>query len=221
MEQTIVTYEREKLYDEVWARPLCEVCVDYGISDVALGKICRALKIPLPYRGYFLAKGKRRKRVALPPLKPGDRSTIVVDKTPRAPPRAAPRHLGISDDVAALLDAAAALETIRVPTRLGKLHALVEHGIMSASWDEKRLSWGAPALLRPREARVLHAFIAALERVGATVRRCERWPSENDYLEAGVGESWVAFRLREQGKLDRSGRSGGRRACSCSRWTRS
>ncbi len=48
-----VTYDREKLYEEVWAEPLRAVAPRYGVSDVMLGKVCRELLIPLPGRGYW------------------------------------------------------------------------------------------------------------------------------------------------------------------------
>ncbi len=35
------TYEREKLYKEVWAEPMTTVSKRYGISDVALRKNAR------------------------------------------------------------------------------------------------------------------------------------------------------------------------------------
>ncbi len=34
-------YEREKLYEEVWAEPVKIVAQSYGVSDVALAKTCR------------------------------------------------------------------------------------------------------------------------------------------------------------------------------------
>ena len=34
------TWNRDELYDEVWERPLVKVALKYGISAVALGKVC-------------------------------------------------------------------------------------------------------------------------------------------------------------------------------------
>lgn len=48
------TYEREKLYHEVWAEPMTTVAKRYGISDVALRKQCKKLDIPLPIKGHWL-----------------------------------------------------------------------------------------------------------------------------------------------------------------------
>ncbi len=47
------TYQREKLYDEVWKDPVLVVAKRYGVSEVALAKACRKLAVPLPPRGYW------------------------------------------------------------------------------------------------------------------------------------------------------------------------
>jgi hypothetical protein len=41
-----ITYRRSELYGEVWKEPVRTVAKRYGVSDVAVGKICRRLKIP-------------------------------------------------------------------------------------------------------------------------------------------------------------------------------
>jgi hypothetical protein len=63
------TYNREKLYEEVWARPVVEVAVQYGVSDVAIHKICKSLNVPVPPRGYWskLRAGQKLKKTPLPP----------------------------------------------------------------------------------------------------------------------------------------------------------
>ena len=64
-------YEREKLYDEVWAEPVSIVAKRYGVSDVALHKICKRLNIPVPPRGYWakIRSGEKIKKTPLPPHK--------------------------------------------------------------------------------------------------------------------------------------------------------
>ena len=47
------SFEREKLFDEVWTTPVTELAKGYGLSDVGLRKICLALDVPLPPRGYW------------------------------------------------------------------------------------------------------------------------------------------------------------------------
>jgi hypothetical protein len=46
-------YDRGTLYDQVWSRPVLDVAKGYRISGVRLGKVCRALSIPVPPRGYW------------------------------------------------------------------------------------------------------------------------------------------------------------------------
>ena len=65
------TWKREELYAEVWEQPLVKVAPKYGISAVALGKVCCKLQIPLLGRGYWTKKefGKPVERLPLPPGK--------------------------------------------------------------------------------------------------------------------------------------------------------
>jgi choline dehydrogenase-like flavoprotein len=60
-------YERAKLYEEVWAEAVTTVAKRYGISDVALRKICKQLAVPLPPLGYW-AKVGAGKKPPTPPL---------------------------------------------------------------------------------------------------------------------------------------------------------
>lgn len=43
---------REELYEAIWSTPASLLAKKYGISDVALGKICKRHQIPKPPRGY-------------------------------------------------------------------------------------------------------------------------------------------------------------------------
>lgn len=62
------TYNREKLYSEVWNAPITKVAESYGVSDVAIHKACKSLNVPTPPRGYW-AKLQTGKEVSnIPPL---------------------------------------------------------------------------------------------------------------------------------------------------------
>jgi hypothetical protein len=50
------TWNREELYKEIWEIPLVKRAPKYGISAVALGKVCRKLQIPLQGRGYLIER---------------------------------------------------------------------------------------------------------------------------------------------------------------------
>jgi hypothetical protein len=66
----LASYDREKLYKEVWAEPTQKVAARYGVSDVALAKACRQLQIPKPPRGYWAKKAARQPVPRQPKLLP-------------------------------------------------------------------------------------------------------------------------------------------------------
>ena len=69
-----VVLKREELYEQVWNEPVRRIAVRLGISDVALAKACRKMRIPLPERGHWakVAVGKKVARPKLPALKEGE-----------------------------------------------------------------------------------------------------------------------------------------------------
>lgn len=67
MPYVTIRYERTKLYEEVWAEAVTTVAKRYGISDVALRKICKQLTVPLPPLGHW-AKIAAGKKLPVPPL---------------------------------------------------------------------------------------------------------------------------------------------------------
>jgi hypothetical protein len=48
-----IELSREELYQKVWTTPAIKLAREFGISDVALGKICRRMEIPKPPPGYW------------------------------------------------------------------------------------------------------------------------------------------------------------------------
>ena len=80
---------REELFELVWSKPTRQVAAELGMSDVALGKICRQLQIPKPPRGYWarVAAGQSPRRPALPAYLAEKRSQKKPDKkVPGYPP---------------------------------------------------------------------------------------------------------------------------------------
>jgi hypothetical protein len=45
--------QRDELYELVWAKPTLELAKEFGISDVALSKICKKMNVPKPPLGYW------------------------------------------------------------------------------------------------------------------------------------------------------------------------
>jgi hypothetical protein len=66
MSQNPLTLTRQTLYELVWSKPLSQLAQDFGISDVGLAKRCRAVDVPIPYRGYWARKAAGQE----PPLLP-------------------------------------------------------------------------------------------------------------------------------------------------------
>ena len=64
---------RKDLYEAVWEAPLLVLAKRWGVSDVAIGKACRRLKVPLPGRGYWAkaSVGLQKARPELPEAPPG------------------------------------------------------------------------------------------------------------------------------------------------------
>jgi hypothetical protein len=63
-------YDRATLHEQVWSKAVQEVARSYWISGVRLGKVCRALNVPVPPRGYWarVRSGYPARRPALPKL---------------------------------------------------------------------------------------------------------------------------------------------------------
>ena len=85
----MVEYERKKLYEEVWNEPVSTVAKRYGVSDVAIHKICKSMDIPVPPRGYW-AKKRAGQKVKKEPLPKTDKRTTVtryfsIERKPPAP----------------------------------------------------------------------------------------------------------------------------------------
>ena len=65
----VARYDRERLYEEVWSEPTQAVARRYGISDVALTKVCKQLQIPEAPERYW-AKKQTGRRVPRRPRLP-------------------------------------------------------------------------------------------------------------------------------------------------------
>jgi hypothetical protein len=47
-------FDRDRLYQEVWDRPVIEVAEQYGVSGSYIKQACRVLRVPTPPRGYWV-----------------------------------------------------------------------------------------------------------------------------------------------------------------------
>jgi hypothetical protein len=197
MEDTEKPIDRDALYNEVWSEPVSVVGPRYGLSDVGLAKICRALAIPIPSRGYWakVKAGRIMSRAPLPKLKqPGPVSTGLVKLTPeQSSVREAARKSA----------ARARKETPPMPSP--EEATSLEHPLVRAA--SKRLrqrdGWSENSLLRsaPKEVlnisvtrtaldralRIVDALFKTLAKQGIGVELdCERGVTQLKWLEAGT-----------------------------------
>ncbi|MGB9233485.1 MAG: hypothetical protein WCC04_03665 [Terriglobales bacterium] len=70
-------YNREELYQKVWEKPLLRVAEQYGVSSVALGKVCRKLSIPVPGRGHWAKLAHGQPGATKPELPKLDKVPII------------------------------------------------------------------------------------------------------------------------------------------------
>jgi hypothetical protein len=75
----VITFTRNELYEKIWSTPTIKLARDFGLSDVALGKICKKHSIPKPPLGYW-AKLAHGKTVARPTLQTiGDQRLEIIE----------------------------------------------------------------------------------------------------------------------------------------------
>jgi hypothetical protein len=74
---------RRELYDLVWSEPMKKLAPRFGLSDVAVAKICRKADVPVPERGYWaqLQAGKTVFKRPLPPRGPGMSDMVSIGAT--------------------------------------------------------------------------------------------------------------------------------------------
>ena len=88
----VVFLRREQLFESVWGTPTVRLAREFGISDVALAKLCHRRNIPLPPRGYWakLAAGQSLPRPNLPAPRAGEDRPVVVRPVSKIPAVALP-----------------------------------------------------------------------------------------------------------------------------------
>ena len=166
-------FDREKLYEMVWAEPVTKVAERLGVSGVTVGKWCRKLGVPRPGRGYWARKaaGQRVRQPPLPPPKKGQDRYV-------SPPRSERRTAPSTEDIPGLERFEC---PIPVPDSLEIEHHLItktRRAIKGARSDEygiirprawKRLEvWVSEACVE-RAMRIMNALVVALENAGYEV----------------------------------------------------
>lgn len=175
---------REELYEKVWTDPVRTVAKGFGVSDVALAKQCKKLKIPLPGRGYWSKKaaGKSVRRIPLPALPPNDAVTPRAKTFSPPPVIADPEVPGpIAEQIAFEADKANAIvvrDDLRSPHPLVKATRDVLQGRVDAgNWRDgltPRLDIDVSKAQLRRALRIMDAVVRAFEARGWKVELSSR-----------------------------------------------
>ena len=198
-----ITFTREKLYEDVWSRPVTQIAKEIGISDVALAKICRKLSVPAPPRGYWarLAAGRASRRALLPQVPPSSATAHTI------------RRWKAPNDIP--IPSAEGIDAAPVKSTLDGAHPLVLR--TRASFDrhphnpdserqpaEDVLDVAATAEAADRALRVMDAILRTVEDRGHEVRVREVKPENSTdavrtswVTEAVIGGTPVAFGVEE------------------------
>lgn len=205
-ENKSITLTREELYERVWSQPATKLAAEFGISDVALGKICRKLDIPKPFPGYWqrIAFGHNVRRTPLPTPKVGTKKQITIYPNTVTDPAPFP------PEVAARIEAESASESrISVADTLHGCHPLIrqtKQGLEKARPDQYgrlhgHLDLHVSKTSLNRALRIMHALVRAAERRGYAVKNSKLSPYPTQMV---IGDEPMKFKLFE--KSDRRDR---------------
>jgi hypothetical protein len=191
---------REELYERVWGTPATKLAKEFGISDVALGKICKKFDIPKPFPGYWqrIASGYNVRRTPLPAQKAGTQKQITIDPTTVTAPAPLP------PEVVARIEVENAPENrICVADTLRGCHSLIrqtKQGIEKARPDEYGRLHGhldlhvsKPSL--NRALRIIDALVRAAEQRGYAIENSKQSPYPTQMV---IGEESIRFKLFEK-----------------------
>ena len=193
-------YDRNTLYQEVWAEPMTVVSKRYGMSDNGLRKICRKLDIPFPPAGYW-AKVRAGQSVTKPDL-----PTVKTPPNEDKPKTGNRRPLHVEDtalsflkteDRAKIIDAASKLRVAGPGARLHK--DIAAHKEKCEGWLERHKDWGGrgspygdeePLLTRAiskqsysRAYRILDALLKGMLPFGASVTNHTNFQLKQDIIQ--------------------------------------
>lgn len=107
---------REELYERIWTTPARHLAKEFGVSDVALGKVCKKYQFPKPPPGYWarVKHGNAPKRPRLPRRKDTPKGSVVITASPQNSPASTPIH----PEYAMPSRRPRAIEPFTVPSRL-------------------------------------------------------------------------------------------------------
>ena len=180
--QTFNVYNRETLYQEVWESPVTEVAKRYEVSDAAIHKVCKALEIPTPSRGYWAKKHAGQSPPIVPLPKNEERSQKLGIRTGQtSQPKIEGEALAFLDEEEKMVIFSVASQVL-LPDENARMHTkIIAHRKVIAEWKKQPRSDGRRARNRrdsdsppyltdsisaetlPRVLRLIDALIKALE----------------------------------------------------------
>lgn len=199
-------FSRKSLYDLVWSEPRVQLAKRLGVSDVAIGKYCRAADIPVPPRGYWamLEAGQSVSKIPLPIRGLGEADRIVIGgsryyRYSNEPISELPDPPNFDEPIESVIKRAKALVgKVKVPRNLEDPHRLIMKLLdrddeIRKVFAEHRVQRNEPRFDAPapkRRLRLINAIFLALQRAG-----CAPSFSGKDAEELGcrVGDQWVNF----------------------------
>ncbi len=175
MDATTITYRRGELYEQVWAEPMTTVAARFGVSSVALGKMCRKLGVPAPPRGYWAKRkfGHAPRPPPLPPLRTGQKEEITARR--RNDPQPEPAGSGVAPEgpnpeVVVLPTLERPHDLVAATARELRRSKAIHDGMVSAVRSNGRLDVHvAPASL-DRAMRIADALLKACKHHGVAIK---------------------------------------------------
>ncbi len=197
---------RQELYERVWSTPATKLAKEFGISDVALGKICKKLNIPKPYPGYWqqLAVGRRVHKEKLPPIKQGvPEATYIYPHQP-----VTPFQPDNPEVIAQIERESQPANSIAVAEMLHGAHPLVryirqvlekdkpdDYGMLSWSWNQRCMNVRVSKTSLHRALCIMDALLKALEKRGHSAEVTKDGPMATYIL---IGAEKIKVRLSEK-----------------------
>jgi hypothetical protein len=178
---------RQELYELVWDRPRTQLAEEFGLSDVALGKICRKFRVPTPPVGYWAKKAHGKPTATMPLPEPDDTTEILIrESTASNEPQAiAEARVAIISALEATGESDETANAI-VERTLAKLGHTKRGGDGMARIEARGL---AKVCVRPetvdRTGAVLRQFVATGERAGLALVNVEdavAWHCEGETI---------------------------------------
>lgn len=193
-----IKVSRSELYEAVWSEPMTKLAGKYGVSDVALGKICRKHNIPLPGPGYWakVAAGKKSFR---PPLSDDAATEISISPPEKEKAEKSQNRLALAHQLAEIPAELPVPQTISKPHRLTVLtkeflrsRKPEMYGLVSC-WPPRGYWLSVSPQQVGRALRILDTLVKAFERAGFEIVVDEK---ERETQVVILGEA-IPFRMRE------------------------